>query len=328
MPNLHPALIRYAALHLGDGRHLTAKNLYLKAIDTTFRVLNRMKTSGYKFNDPSLDEIRSRLIYLRRVIQAAGPGIVSKFLDEVQRFSQEGARILKILQKEERALTPALADWDAFLTGYPSRSKEARQRQSKHLAAILSRKTNRSIPMVYASLQGDIPYAAEAYQILRPLFDRGLKEITGSISGFGKVQGRVKEFSSALKKAQGRNIAFIDLGDLIGARIITSGVPDLAAACRAVQEKIEVLEKDNKYLDNAAYMAVHYDLMSRDGIVTELQVKSSANLIEAAISHDILHKPENALAALTPGEVEMVNTVVHISLTFSVKEMTRVLQSL
>ena len=99
----------------------------------------------------------------------------------------------------------------------------------------------------------------------------------------------------------------------------------MAEIADAVQSGTEVAEKDNKYLDNAAYLAVHYGSLSSNNILSEIQVKTHDNLVEAAISHDILYKPEMSLISLTDQEKSMVQKVVDVSIQASLEDLSQLM---
>ena len=323
----HPLQIRLASRYMEQQRIIMAKNKFLKAIDFAFGILNRMKMAGYQFRDASLDEIRKRLTVLRKAVQVGGGQFhLDKLEDLVGTLSRQSERVLHKMLLDEARLIPDIKDWAAFLMEFPDKSKQATTMQSKHLAGILLQKTGKTEQEIYPTLMADASFAAEAYKILMPDFQKAYGELTGALSGFGKMQARIKEFPSAYKKASGRGIAFIDLGDLVGCRSVAPDVRQMAEACTALQGRLTVMSKDNKYLDNRAYLAVHYDLMATNNVMVELQVKSSDNLIEAAISHDILHKPELSLISLTKAERDLVQMVVDISIQASIKDMARYME--
>lgn len=325
----HPLEIRVASRYLEAQRLVNAKNQYLKAIDFAFQVLNRMKLAGYKFESAPLSDIQARLIFLRKLIQKEGPGIVDSYANTFAKFTNEGARIVAILLKEEREIVPTHEDWRAFVKKISPTMDAAQAGQIRVLTTLISQQTGRPFNEVGPAVFSDPGYAAQAYEIILPLLAQGEQEVVGNLDGLGLVQHRVKAFPSAYKKSQGKTKRpFFELTDLIGTRVVTDSLREMATACNIAQSKMKVVEKENKYFEPNKYLAVHYALVSKGGVVIELQVKSEGNLVEAAISHDLIYKPEMSLIALTPADLKLISRVLDVSLSLSLKDMMRYWESI
>jgi len=295
-----------------------------------------MKKAGYGFYDASLDQIRERLILLRKIAQVSGDINLSSIEEHTGTIKDRSKKILDRMLEQERNLIPAEKDWDAFLKAYPSNAKKILNDQSASLGQKIQRALDVEPRALYPKLSGDAQFAKLAYDVVVPELAKASREALSSVKGVdGQVQSRpnptapgVKAFKSAFKKSQKKGVSFIDLGDLVGHRVVCPNIKALAEATAQIQKKLKVAEKDNKYLDNTAYLAVHYDIQTSNKISCEVQVKTTQNLVEAAISHDILHKPENALVALTDSDREMVARVVDISIQMSLEDMEEYLADL
>lgn len=320
----HPLQIKVASAYLEANRMVTAKSIYLKAIDFSFFVLDRMRQAGYKFPDASLEKIKERLRFIRKHFSSD----YTKLNELSQGVKNRSSKLLEELKQLEKELTPNVVDWTEFLKEFPNKNAQGRQKQSQVLRGMLETYTGVSEPELSIRLANDYGFAKNCYEYLTPFFQKAHKEIVTLLSPFGFVQSRIKEFESAYKKAKKKSISFVDLGDIIGCRGVTSSVPEIAQVAHYVQKNLGILEKENFYLQNKGYIAIHYTLSAANHVLAELQLKSTSSLIEAAISHDIVYKPEMSLISLTPQERKLVARVVNVSLGMTLKELATALKVL
>lgn len=313
----HPLQIRVASAYMTANRMLTAKSIYLKAIDFSFSVLDKMKAAGYKFQDASLEQIKERLRFIRKHYTKD----FTKLHEISQTITDKSSKVLEKLTRLEKELAPDILDWAEFLKEFPNSYAEGKKKQSQVLRGLLKKYTGVSEPELSIRLANDYGFAKDCFEYLKPTLLATQKELITHLSAFGLIQSRIKEFDSAWKKARKKSISFVDLGDLVGFRVVTSSVPEIAKAAHAIQKRLGVLEKENFYLQNKGYIAIHYALNTSNHVLAELQLKSTSSLIEAAISHDIIYKPEMSMISLTDQERKLVARVVNVSLGMTLKEL-------
>lgn len=324
---IHPKIIRISKLSQEkQGKTLTAKNQYLKAIDFSFKVLNRMAKAGYAFPDASIGEIKERLVFLRKMVQEKGGIDLKSLEDNVGKIKEKSKGALDDFEKREESLIPSLRHYDAFMKEFSDSSKKAAKIQQAYLLKLVKKKTGmKNDAVIIRKCMSDAIFAEKVYDIILPELKKAQSEMKGNIPSSGKIQTRIKAFASSFKKQSRAGNSFLGFFDLVGFRIVAKDVPAMAEVADAIQSGSEITDKDNKYLDNAAYLAIHYGSLSSNNILSEVQVKTSDNLVEAAISHDILYKPEMSLISLTDQEKSMVQKVVDISIQASLEDLSQLM---
>jgi ppGpp synthetase/RelA/SpoT-type nucleotidyltranferase len=323
----HPMSLRVASTYHEAHFEVSAKSKYLKAIDFSFGVLNRMKRAGYKFMDASLDEIRTRLIFLRQIIQKQGTINLRHLEEQVGKIQSKSQSLLKKLEDKEQSLIPSMKHYDSFMKAYPDKSKQRAKEQEARFMKILVPKFKMDARTIAMRTMRDASFAKEVYDAILPELKRAYMEFSNKIPSVGRPQSRIKQFESAFKKQRKKGYSFLSFPDLIGYRVITQDVPGMAEAGDAIQSSFKISEKDNKYLDNMAYLAIHYGVMASNGVLIEVQLKTDDNIVEAAISHDILYKPEMSMISLSDQERQMVQTVVDVSIQVSLDQLESYMDS-
>jgi ppGpp synthetase/RelA/SpoT-type nucleotidyltranferase len=329
---LKTASLRVACRHLDAHWHREAKPQYLKALDFVAGLIRKFNTEGKQVSaEASNRDLMQRVLRMRQMIQDGFD--LGLLADNNSLFSAGGDKAVARIEKAEaqqRKLLPEEKVLRAFMKAYPDKEGGARRKQGAFLRALII---------------GDLGLGREQAAQLddlvmtdRRLYDRAFgvvnkyvlaqkQKVSSALSTSpGKFQIRDKENSSTWEKSTRRKkVPFYMLGDLLGCRSITTTIPAMAEACALAQAKVEVVAKENKYLDTeGGYNAVHYALM-QGNLVVEYQVKAKVNNMEAAISHELIYSDSKfrdkfKMEPLGAAEKAMVARVIDISTQLSLRD--------
>ena len=122
-------------------------------------------------------------------------------------------------------------------------------------------------------------------------FKSSLKEIGGG----AKLLARIKKVDSALGKLARKPKTYPDpskLTDLTGAALIVAGGDEQARVVRAIEDKYEVVEKEDfsTTARPGGYRAIHFLVKDKDGLTKEVQVMTQRQSAWKDWCHDI-YKP-------------------------------------
>lgn len=311
-----------------------AKPLYLKALDFTIGLVRKFDSRGQQISgDVDNRTMMRRLIQMRKAVQSGFDLSYLVLNDDI--MSAAGYKIVQAIEAGERkedSLLPNERDLLAFMKEFPDREQTARQEQAAFFRGLIARELGLSREEAAPAaldqrVMTDRDFFSKAFAVVNQYVVARKNMISGRLSEApGKFQIRDKEEQSTWDKSSKRKkVPFYLLGDLLGCRSITTTIPDMAAACRASQASLEVLAKDNKYLDTVGgYNAVHYSLR-QDALVVEYQVKATVSFIEAALSHELIYSDDKfrdkfKLEPLPNNEKEMVRRVIDISTQLSMRD--------
>lgn len=290
--SLQRASVRLALRHLTSAR----KPEFLRAIDFVLGLIREFEARDLKVSleVPNRDLLR-RLIRMRQMVQDGFD--LSLLVENDEILSGKGDKIvkrIKDLQKREDELRIRGDELASFMKTYPNRSGGARKRQGDFFRDMIARDTGVSpssideLVMQDNGKGGPGDFFVRAFEVVNKYVKpRATKALNKIVGGPGKV--RAKEMVSTWRKQGLKKYPFYLLGDLLGCMAIVDNTRELATACETVQSSgLDIVEKDNKYLDSMGhYNAVHYAVVF-ENIVVEYQLKSKASSYEAALSHDLV----------------------------------------
>jgi len=324
--------MRVACRHLEAQWHREAKPQYLKALDFVAGLIRKFDKDGMQISgDAPNRDLMQRVVRMRQMVQdgfdlgllAENNSLFSAAGDKaVARIEQAEAKQQKLLP-EEKVLR-------AFMKTYPDKEQGGRRKQAAFLRNLIISRLG--LGREQAANLDDLVMSD------RRLYDRAFgvvneyvlaqKQKVSSALGTspGKFQIRDKENHSTWEKSTRRKkVPFYMLGDLLGCRSITTTIPAMAEACAIAQAKVDVVAKENKYLDTeGGYNAVHYALME-GSLVVEYQVKAKVNSMEAAISHELIYsdakfRDKFKMEPLGAAQKAMVSRVIDISTQLSLRD--------
>jgi len=307
--DFHHGALRVAYRHLlSSGFRKSAKAKHLKAIDFVLGLIRDFDNRGQKVSkDVSNQNLLRRIIRMREMVQ--GGFDLNLLVENDAILSGKGGKIvdrIKELESLEDKARIKGSELKAFMRVYPDKEDGARRSQAKFFRQLIIRSLNLGqdrADLLDDLVMSDRGFYAEAFKVVNDYVNIIKPQVSSKLaSAPGKYEIRDKEEGSAWDKAKKRGIPFYLLGDLLGCRSITTSVPDMAAACLEGQKKLDVVAKDNKYLDTqGGYNAVHYALVM-DHLVVEYQVKAKVSHYEASLSHDLIHSDDKFYSRFNPNK--------------------------
>ena len=328
----HQSDLRRAAAHWGiidpsvrvasaDWAARVATPVYLRAIDWTIGLLRDvLKNPSKNLNgnhipgDPQ--ELIRRLILLRGLAQDGMD--LSKLQEQFDLVKRKGIEVLKSVAAGQDHLTPSERDSAAFFKEFPDGEKAAIAVQSKYCTNLIAEALGIDQKEVRHSVMSQEVLMNRAYDVLEPMLVRERQSIVAVLGSAS--ESRVKEAGSCWGKQSRKNRPFYEFGDLIGCRIVAEDVRDLAAICNRVQSKLDIFAKDNRFLVNDAYNAIHYTL-SGGVFCAELQVKTTMGDREAQLSHNLIYAPEKRVRNLTTEQARLIAMVIDISTQIGLRDL-------
>ena len=298
-----------------------AKAQYLKAIDFTIGLVKRLSAAGQElpFGGPSFRDVLRRLIEMRESSQTGFN--LGTLLENKGMISGKGSAILKRLERDESKVLPREQDLAAFVQPFGNKTDSAIPAQTALMLRLMAAATGEDPALINERLIKDAEFFDLAFEAIYPVLTKAKSEVDSAIGSAadGGYASRIKAPKSAFGK-QGRNqISILAFKDLVGCRVVTPTVSNMAAVAAATQSKFDILDKKNYFLKNTGYNAINYNLNSA-GIIVEFQLKTSVNEVEAALSHDLIYAPEKAIADLSSNEKVLVARVIDVSTQLSMKE--------
>lgn len=296
------------------------KPQYMKAIDWTIGLIRDIGRNPTKNLGPGelgapITEVIRRLIALRK---AASAGIrLDTIFKNREIISGKGAQILGRLEAGQDTLIPKEKDFAAFMKTFPDKLSNQVELQARYLEGLIATRMSVPAASVRRHLQTDQNFMMEAFAVVSPEVAKAYRGAVSKLKGGGGTfTARQKVAKSAWGKQGRKGKPFIELDDLIGCRSVLSTIANMAAACAFTQQKMAVLEKDNKYLENVRYNGVHYGL-GEGKFCIEYQVKTDINLTEATISHDLIFAEEKRIRHLPPEQEHLVGLVIDVATQLS-----------
>lgn len=295
-----------------------AKPQYLKSVDYVIGLVKRLDSEGKRLSKSiSNGEILVRLAEMR---EKAQQGLdMSDLPRNVESLVEAGKRILSNVEKHEKHM-PDAKYFAEFAKPYQNKTQSGITRQATELEKIISKALSIPRSSVSKHILESQRGMSEAYAAILPTLESYHQSIVSDAKDLGDVQSRIKDPKSCWGKQfrQGEK-PFIYFKDLIGTRITGVDAREAAVIATEVQQKFDVMEKKNYFLDNSRYNAINYTL-SKDWMVFELQVKTASSQFEGSIDHSLIYAPEKSITRLSEREREMVATVVAVSTLLSMRE--------
>lgn len=303
-----------------------AKAKHLKAIDFTIGLIRRVMAMGESLPGGSNQEVLKRLIEMRKASQKGFQ--LGTLLDNKAMVSGKGKDILKMLEREESKVMPREKDLAEFVKPFANQSPGAVEVQADKFAKMIMAETDlTSREEVEDAIVRDAVIFDAAFAAVEPALKKAKAAADSIIGGSasGVYESRIKDPKSTFGKQVREGInPFIYFKDLVGCRVVTPTVANMAEVAAATQSSsLKILQKKNFYLQNKGYNAINY-VMSLDGAVIEFQLKTSVNAIEAAISHDLIYAPEKAIIELSSADKSLVARVIDVSTQLSMREWAEV----
>lgn len=327
--------LRVAYRHLDAQWHREAKPKYLQALDFVAGLIRRFDADGMQVSgEASNRELLRRIIRMRQAVQDGFD--LSLLTENNSLFSAAGAAAVARIEDaeaREAELLPPEKVLKAFMKVYPDKEAGARRQQADFLRKLiidslgLGREQARNLDDL---VMQDRELYDRAFHVVNQYVLKQKNRVSSSLSQSpGRFQIRDKENQSTWDKSTRRKrVPFYALGDLLGCRSITTTIPAMAEACADAQASVDVVAKDNKYLDTAGgYNAVHYSLMSGN-LVVEYQVKAKVNSMEAALSHELIYSDDKfrekfKMEPLPAAQKAMVSRVIDISSQLSLRDFEK-----
>lgn len=310
---------RIAAAWLSTRRTITAKAQYLKAIDFTIGLIRRMDKMGRPLPGMATPMLLGRLFDLR---EAAQKGInLGALRGNITLLNDYGQAILKREAQMEAKYLPSKVDFEAFIQPFPKGVDRAVEIQARHLERVIASALNVPTAAVHDKVLGDRMFYDRAYIAALPEMTSMYHRITSKMTGLGRLEHRIKAAKSCWGKQtrESTPTPFYRFKDLIGTRIVTDTISEMASTAKVVQDKFAILDKKNYYLQGGGYNAINYNLA--DGwMVFEFQLKTIMNETEAALSHDLIYAPEKSVLRLTQEEADLVGKVIDTSTQLSMAD--------
>ena len=299
-----------------------AKRKHLKAIDFTLGLVKRLTAMGEKLPGNSNQEVIKRLMQMRKLSQK---GIdLSTIIENKELLSGRGMEILKLLEKKEAQVSVSDKDLSEFVKPFPNNSAAAVEEQAATFAKAIMAATNAKTRQEVEDLVvKDKEFFDLAFAAVTPMLQKAKAAADSTIGGSaqGKYESRIKKADSTFGKQTRENVEpFIYFKDLVGCRVVTPTIPNMAEVANATQNSsLKVIQKKNFYLQNKGYNAINY-VLSLQGAVIEFQLKTDANALEAAISHDLIYAPEKAIIDLSSSDKSLVGKVIDVSTQLSMRD--------
>lgn len=299
-----------------------AKRKHLKAIDFTIGLVRRLSAAGARLPGVNNDAVIKRLIEMRRASQVKGFDMAS-MLENKALLSGKGKTILKLLEKTEAKVLPDDQDLAGFIKDFGNRSPAAQDAQAKKFAETIARSTGEDSAAVERRVTVDEDFFNDGFTAVMPLLKKALSAADSTIgSGAGAYASRIKEPKSSFGKQGREGMSFLRFKDLVGCRIVSPTIREMAKVAVVTQGKFDILQKKNYYLKNVGYNAINY-VFGAGAVVCEFQLKTSANDIEAALSHDLIYAEEKAIIKLPQAEKDMVSRVIDVSTQLSMRDWAK-----
>lgn len=321
---------RIALLHLEAEWAREAKPVYLKALDFTAGLIRKFNARGQAISaEVPNEKLLRRVLKMRELVQ--GGFDLSPLAANKKILTNIGEDVLKrslVRESLEEKLLPQQEELEAFLKKFPNLEDSARARQASVLRSFISKETGVSPSEVDTRVLVDREFFNISFAIVNSYVRAVKAEASGLLSKSPGTFGiRDKnEQSTWDKSTKKKKIPFYMLGDLLGARSITTTIPDMARACQLAQTRLKIISKDNHYLKTeGGYNAVHYALMVND-LVVEYQVKAEVNKLEASLSHDLIYDDDKfrdrfKVDPLSDSEKRLIMRVLDISAQLSMSDI-------
>jgi len=300
-----------------------AKPQYLKAIDWTLGLVrdigkNPTKNISGKTLGAPINEVLRRLIELRK---AASAGVrLDTILKNREILSGKGATILGRLEAGQDTLLPNERDFAAFMKTYSNNLLKKQEEQARYLEGLIAKRLDVPATAVRRRLMDNKNFMIEAHAAVSMETAKAYKAAVSSLKGGGGAfSGRMKAGQPSWGKQGRKGIPFIEFDDLIGCRSVLATIQDMASACAKVQKSMQVLDKDNKYLQNMQYNGVHYGL-GEGKFCVEYQVKTDINLTEATLSHDLIYAKEKRIRELPQEQEFLIGLVIDVATQLSMRD--------
>jgi len=300
-------------------RHLVAKAKYLKALDFTIGLIKRLTDQGLQLPGGNNANVLKRLMEMRKMSQKGFS--LETLLENKEMISGKGMAILKKLEKGEEQALPSERDLAAFVQPFSARTEGALKAQAEMLKKVIAQATGEDPDLIHEKMIKDAVFFDRAYEAVLPILQKAKAEVDGAIGGAaeGEYASRMKMGKSIFGKQGREKTSMLYFKDLVGCRVVTPSIQNMAHVAAVTQGKFDILDKKNYYLKNIGYNAINYNLEAA-GIVVEFQLKTSVNEMEAALSHDLIYAPEKAIASLDATEKQLVAKVIDVSTQLSMKE--------
>jgi len=314
----------------------TAKKKYLKAIDYAFGLLRRLQAMGLTLPGAiSYEDALKRMVQLRRDSQQ---GLDLKTILENRKALGAGKKVLEVAAKIEGRLVPDNDSWvSAFISPMPDKKSAAVAKQSDKLISKIRKELgigvrDMSDPDMGTRVMKDVQFFNQAYAACLPILvskvEGAKSKAESALAEDGRLVVRagtgIKRPDRTFGKQRRKGRPFWEFTDLTGVTGVTGSVAGLIETAARVQSKLDVIEKENYFLMGrttgaSEYNAVHY-LLQSDWLAYEFQIRTDANLIEVALSHDLLYKKVEGVPTLTDEQKKLVALVIDVSTQLSFRD--------
>ncbi len=296
-----------------------AKAQYLKAIDFTIGLIKRLSAAGEELPGGHNDDVIRRLVEMRRLSQKGFQ--LNTLLENKALLSGKGTSILQRLERDESKVLPKERDLAAFVQPFPNNVTNALPTQGVLMKRLIAQATGEDPTLIEDRLIKDAEFFDQAFEAIYPVLQKAKGEVDSAIGGAadGGYASRIKAPKSAFGKQARAQSSILGFKDLVGCRVVTPTVANMAAVAAATQSKFDILDKKNYFLKNTGYNAINYNLTAA-GIIVEFQLKTTVNEMEAALSHDLIYAPEKAIADLSSAEKNLVARVIDVSTQLTMQE--------
>lgn len=309
-----------------------AKPEYLRAIDFVAGLIKRFELDEKILSTevPNKTLLR-RVLQMRKAVQDGFDlGVLAANDTILEGIGQRITSKIEFQESQEAQFLPKERDYDAFMKTFPNKKGGYLRIQTEFLRRLIIKELRLGgdeTEYLEQLVMSDREFYSRAFEVVRSYVVGQKASVASLLSGApGKFEIRNKEEKSSWDKSRAKKVPFYSLADLLGCRSTTSSIPDMAHACLVAQSSLDIVEKDNRYLDPmGGYNAVHYTLFV-DNLIVEYQVKALVNKLEAAISHDLIMSDDKFrhrfdLAPLPVSQKKLIRRVIDVSTQLGLNEL-------